>query len=302
MYTAADPRSRLAAGAAPAAAGPSRFADASYARFYEGPPQETVAGTRHWYARGQNFVIAYTEAAPGAVLERQGQADEYVVLLPDAGAGATVTAGGETVEVPGRTLVFVPPGDSRVVMRDGGRVVRMLTTRAEDLAAKCSNAAAYAEPHPDIPPLQAWPDPPAGFRIRSYSIDQPEQEGRFGQIWRCTTFMINVFPPAPPRPLNKLSPHHHDTFEQCSLALAGEFMHHLRWPWTTDMADWRADEHEHCAAGSIVVIPPKVIHTTAAAASANNVLVDIFSPPRVDFSKMAGWVLNADDYPMPEAD
>ncbi len=298
MYSTADPRSGLAT--AERKAGASRFADSSYARFYETEPQETAGGARTWLARGQNFIVASSETDPGAVLERERQADEYVLLLPDAQSGAVATAAGETVQVPGRSLVIVPPGDSRIVMPSGGRCVRMLTTRSQDLAAKCSNAEAYADPHPHIPPLQPWPAPPSGYKLRVYSIDVPPKEGRFGQIWRCTTFMINVFPPAPPRPLNQLSPHHHDDFEQCSLAIAGAFMHHLRWPWTLDMADWRPDEHEHCAASSIVVIPPRVIHTTAACGPEGNVLVDIFSPPRVDFSNMAGWVLNADEYPQPK--
>jgi hypothetical protein len=305
MYSASDPRSRLT-GAAPASAAASPYGDAAsmayaaaeYVRFHELPPAESSPAASTWYARGQNFVIAYTEAKSPTVLTRETQVDEYVLLLPAPEIVATVTAGGETKQVNGYSIVIVPPGPSRIEI-SGGTVVRVISTRNEDVVAKCSNAASYAHPHPNIPPFQPWPDPPGGFRIRAYSLDVPPQEGRFGRIWRCTTMMINFLPREGPRDTKKLSPHHHADFEQCSLALAGTFTHHLRWPWGANMHHWLPDDHEVCPAPSIAVIPPPAIHTSAAGDPAGNQLVDIFSPPRMDFSKMAGWVLNADDYPMP---
>lgn len=302
MYDKTDPRSQLGA-SGKAAAHTAGFAPAEYVKFYEIDPQEADDSQKTWYARGQNFIVALTEAEPGARLERRGQVDEYVILLEHKDTAVQVSAGGETKDVPGYSIVMVPPGDSDVVVPDGGRVVRLFSTRSQDLAAKCANAASYAEPHPYIPPFQPWPEPVGGYRIRDYSLDVPPKEGRFGKIWRCTTFMINFFDPhLSPRDTTLLSPHHHDDFEQCSLALDGSYMHHIRWPWTKNMADWREDEHELCGSPSVCVIPPPSIHTSRWLDEERNQLVDIFSPPRVDFSAQDGWVLNADEYPMPAQD
>lgn len=301
MYKDKDPRADLfAASSKPPATG--LIAEEQLALFYGTDPQAEGDGWKTWYHRGNNFVLAYSEAEPGVVFTRDGQPDEYVVYLPNAAQGAVIETEDERAEVAGYSIAFVPPGSSRVTLPQGGVLVRLFTTRSTDLAEAASNARSYDKPRDHIPAFEAWPVPKDGFRIRHYSLDVPAQEGRFGRIFRCTTFMVNVLEPHHgPRDTTKMSPHHHDDFEQCSLVLKGSFVHHLRWPWTVNIADWRDDQHIEVGAPSSLVIPPPVIHTTRATDAGDNDLVDIFCPPRMDFSLKPRWVLNASDYPLPEA-
>jgi len=300
MYHATDPRATLAPARASGKPPAARFAGAEYVKFYETMPAESNDKGRTWYARGQNFILAYSDVKLGATLVRETQPDEYVVFIPDISTGATIAWDGKITDLPGNSISFVPAGASTVTATKSGRIIRLVTAKSEDLARPCANAESYAKAHPNIPPFQAWPDPTEGYRVRTYSLDVPLTSGRFGRIFRCSTFMVNYLEPRHgQRDPTKMSPHHHDDFEQGSLALEGAFVHHIRWPWTPDMTQWRNDEAEHCGAPSLAVIPPPAIHTSQSVDPGLNQLVDIFCPPRLDFSLKPGWVLNGDEYPLP---
>jgi quercetin dioxygenase-like cupin family protein len=296
-FVSSDPRARLA--------GPSRdthpvsaYGDASYAKYYETEPQVTSGSERTWIARGQNFVVAYSQVEAGASLERRGEADEYFLLVPDPEAVVQVVTPDQKSDIRGGSVVIVPPGDSTVVSATATVLVRFLTAAAADLAALASNAAVYATGAPNVASLAAWPEPRGGYCVRAYSLDVPDTEGRFGRIWRSRCLMVNYSAPRPgPRDVRRMSPHTHDDFEQGSLCLSGTFVHHLRWPWGTDQRLWREDTHEICAGPSLAVIPPLILHTSQQCGTGINQLVDLFAPPRLDFSAQDGWVLNADEYP-----
>jgi hypothetical protein len=265
------------------------------------PSTSTPAGGSAWSVRSQTAVCNYVAAKAGDRLERVDQPDEYMVLLADTASLATATAGQQRDEVSGRALVVMPPGDSTLELHRDARVVRLFTTRSPDLCAAAANAGFYETDDPNVAPFEPWPDPPDGFRIRVYDLDAvPTEPGRFGRLFRCSTLMVNFFYEDPgPRDPSRLSPHHHDDFEQLSLQLGGDYVHHIRTPWTLDMGQWRDDEHRHCTTPSVTVIPPPAIHTSQGVGDTPHQLVDIFCPPRRDFSERPGWVLNAAEYPMP---
>lgn len=297
-YAADDIRSQLPTAAQRTVDPSTPIKPAQWIEFLAHPPTETSPhGSRTWLARAANLVLAYTEARAGDVFPRSDQPDEYAVLLYSGSAPVTVTAGGESASVAEEALVVVPPGDSDIRVDADGVLIRLFSTVADDLTAAALNAAAYAEPDVRAAPLVPWPDPVGGFRLRVYRLaDTPIAEGRFGRIFRTTNLMVNFLAEEPaPRNVHKLSPHTHDDFEQISLAVKGRFVHHIRYPWGPDATQWRPDENREIATPSICVIPPPTVHTTQGVGE-HQQLIDLFSPPRIDFSAQ-GWVLNADDYP-----
>ena len=275
---------------------------ATHARHYRDPPQRTDAdGTRHWITRAANFVVVVSDAKAGARLAREDTPDESLLLLP--AAEAVVQAGGDRIAAKGESLTILPPGASEIEVTKPGTVVRVFSSKATDLARDAANAETYADGAPEVAPIEPWPDPVGGFKLRHYplaDVKSPDPTPLKMRVFRSTNLMINIFEPwTKRRDPTKLSPHSHDDFEQVSLGLRGGFVHHLRYPWTPDQSAWRDDEHEAYESPSVLVIPARVIHTTQDVGDGTTWLIDIFGPPRRDFSSKPGFVLNADDYPMP---
>jgi len=299
-YDKSDPRTQLAAPTT-AAAGVPRAAH--YRELHESPPDETnTGGGTTWWTRSQAAVVGFTESRASDVLRTPAGIDaEHVLLVLDGSLRIDHESGPADVSEP--SVVIVPPGESTITVDADGSFVRLFAAdAAPDLAARCANAADYAEPDENVAPFTPWPDPPDGSRARVYPLSQhPLETGRLGRIFRCSTLMVNVFGDGDgPRDPAKLSPHHHDDFEQISLQVRGDYVHHMRRPWTPDSSTWADDEHQRCSAPAVVVIPPLLIHTSQSVEDMGHWLIDVFAPPRVDFSERPGWVLNAAEYPMPE--
>lgn len=299
QYAADDIRSTLAAPTVTVTVDPSTpIKPSQWIEFLTLDPTEVSdLGSRTWIARSATLVVAYTQARRGEVLSRTGQPDEYAVLQYSESAPIRVNADSSTAEVREEAFVVVPPGDSTIAVLDDGVVIRLFSVVAPGLREAAVNADAYAEPDLRAASLGQWPDPVDGLRLRVYPLaDTPIVAGRFGRIFRTTNMMVNFLAEEPaPRDATKLSPHFHDDFEQISLAVKGRFVHHIRYPWGPDSTTWRPDESREIATPSICIIPPPTVHTTQGVGP-HQQLIDIFSPPRIDFST-SGWVVNAADYP-----
>ncbi|MFD2649449.1 hypothetical protein ACFSX5_16810 [Devosia albogilva] len=260
---------------------------------------------RSWITRGGNFAICYSEVEPGAVLARENDAEEYMLIIPPNSAAVTVEAGSEVVMVRPDSLTIIPPGQSRIRVSTGGRLVRVFSKAATDILDLAVNSDVYADGAPELAPPTLGPEPKGGYKIRYYPLAQyldPDGDRIQPRCFQSTNLMVNLFRHFHTRRDTKgLSPHWHDDFEQGSLCLDGNWIHHLRYTWGADLGEWVPDDHSVTPTPSIMVIPARVIHTSRDVGEdgPESSLYDIFCPPRADFAAKPGFVLNADDYPPP---
>lgn len=273
---------------------------ATHARHHEYAPRAVPGDTSPaWITRGSNFVVVVSRVSTGDTLTRDN-VDEYVLVVPPdmPDLSVHVQAGPESVQAGSDSLTIVPPGPSTLRVEGAGMVARIFSSDVTDLLALADNHANYAIPNPDAAPLVAWPEPVGGYKLRHYRLADYVTEGSQMRVFSTRKLMVNpLLKRTVPRDVGKLSPHSHTDFEQGSLALAGTYVHHLRYPWGPNMNLWRDDEAQQMGSPSLLVVPPKVIHTSRNI-DAPGVLLDIFAPPRWDFSKK-GQVCNGAEYPMP---
>lgn len=263
-------------------------------RFLEQPP-EKAQGSTSWYARGQNFLVGYSTLEPGAALSWTDPDYEHVIGVVDGSIGIETGLGDG--EAHADAVVIVPPGESRVTGTTAAVIFRVFAPPPEELADKCLNWPSYETPRDNVAPFELWPEPVDGYRLRIYQYSDMPEGAR--KVFRSRNIMVNWagHPGGPPRDLKSFTPHSHEDFEQGSLELWGSYIHYLRYPWEADFTAWREDQRLPVEPPGLTIMPVRVIHTSQGTAE-RNCLADIFAPPRVDFS-LAGYVYNADEYPMP---
>ncbi|MBL8699678.1 MAG: hypothetical protein JNK67_14970 [Alphaproteobacteria bacterium] len=258
---------------------------------------------RSWVTRGGNLSIVVSEVQPGAVLDRANDPEEHMVISPPNGATMRIEAGGKSIEAGADSLTIVPPGPSRITATTRGLVARIFSKASTDILALAVNADTYADGAPELAPPTLWPAPHDGYRLRHYPLAQylkPDGDRIQPRVFRSTNMLVNLFGHYKTRrDTTQLSPHWHDDFEQASLTLNGRWVHHMRYDWGPDLRTWLPDDHGEMGTPSVIIIPATVVHTSRDVGDGESSLYDIFCPPRLDFARKKGFVINEAEYPLP---
>jgi hypothetical protein len=268
----------------------------SFTDFAATPP-EPLAGHRHWLARAQNFWLEWVEVGGDAPF---GVASDAEVLLIAPRGSLRVQPQDAHVapaRVPPHSVAILPAGRHTITGEPGAACV-LIASQRDDLAGRrVLHQAAYEPPDARVLPAgQPWRrNRAAGIEVLDIDAVRASADKPRLKMLQTETLSINIVEYAGPRDRGALSPHAHAEFEQGSLAISGDFVHHLRVPWGSDADAWREDEHLAAPSPSLLVVPVHMVHTTEGVGPGHHLLLDIFSPPRADFIG-SGWVFNAGDY------
>ena len=263
---------------------------------FDATPPEQVDGTRTWYARLQHTLVAWSDASDAAVLQ-QDCGHETLLVLPMS--GAVIAARGVSVSAPGRSVCVLPVGPCRVELPSGGTAIRLFSPVPDDLAAKASNQARYVEPRAQVRPLDQpyLRQGPPEIRVYPIGPADPQRRGR-PPAFQSQTMNVLWLEQFGPQDRAKLAPHAHEDFEEGALVLAGDYLQHLRTPWTADAQHWQEDQHCPCHMRCLTIIPPTVVHVAEAVGTGQHIMLNIFAPARADHIE-SGMVLNAAEYRPP---
>lgn len=261
------------------------------------PPDASDSAT-HWTGRGQNFATSWYRAGPAGSRTQVESVDEVMVIVLDGSVGISNT--NTRVEAPARSICILPPNAWQLDLMPGVTCV-VLSSLRDNAKTGAVNESAYAQADPRIAPVgTAWLPQRADGEVRIFSIDSvsaSKDKPRLKML-QTATMSINWVEYDGPRDRRALSPHSHTSFEQGSLALAGDFVHHLRVEWGEDADAWCDDQHAQLGSPSLMVVPVRMIHTSEGVGAGHHLLIDVFSPPRADFIAK-GWVANSGDYAAP---
>lgn len=274
---------------------PAAVRERSFATFEESAAPASAG--RRVLMRGQNFWVEWVEVpATGSRLDFDSEHES--LLISAATPLAVHHDDGSRVEVPGHSVAMVPAGRYSVSAAAGGSYVVLASQRRDIAGREVVNAAAYATPDTRVVPAgRPWRRREPLRMAQVLGIDEIRAAADKPRLKMLQTeaLSVNVVEYRGVRDREALSPHSHAEFEQGSLALAGDFVHHLRVPWGPNANLWRDDEHLVAPSPSMLVVPVDMIHTTEGVGDGHHLLIDVFSPPRHDFIAK-GWVFNARDY------
>jgi hypothetical protein len=261
-------------------------------------PELRGAG-RHWLMRAHNFSVEWIELTAGGPAAGFDSSFESLLIVEGAEVHVAPAATPDCpVAVPDHAVAIVPAGRHVLSSPGAARVALIASQRGDTAGRRILNTEGCVPPDPRVLPAGVpyrRRQPSQGVQVLPLSEIMASPDKPRLKMLQTETLSLNLVEYDGPRDRSQLSPHNHANFEQGSLAIAGDFVHHLRVHWGSDANLWREDEHLQAPSPSLLVVPVEMVHTTEGVGPGRHFLVDVFSPPRTDFIEK-GWVFNAADY------